>query len=293
MHPPNHPLQTCFDPIRDRPDPEQILAQVRLALEEDLGAGDPSAALIPADQTAQAEIIAREQAVLCGLPWFEAVFTYLDPTVEIDWEVAEGALIQPNQRLARLRGQARALLSGERTALNYLQTLSGTATLARRYAEAVAGLPVKVLDTRKTIPGLRLAQKYAVRCGGCHNHRLGLFDAILIKENHLRAAGSIPAALAAAQATYPDLPIEIEVENLEELSLALAAGATLILLDNFSLDELRQAVALTAGRAELEASGGINLEQIRAVAETGVNRISVGALTKDLRAIDLSLRFVS
>lgn len=284
--------QAPFDPLRDRPPEDQIIAQVEAALSEDLGPGDPSAALIPAGRLAQAELISRESAVLCGIPWFEAVFRLLDPGVRIDWEVGEGDPIAPRQRLCRIQGQARALLTGERTALNYLQTLSGTATLARRYAEAVAGLPVEVLDTRKTIPGLRRQQKYAVRCGGCHNHRLGLFDAVLIKENHIRAAGSIPAALAAARAMYPDLPIEIEVEDLDELRIALDAGATLILLDNFDLDRLRQAVALNAGRARLEASGGITLDNIRAVAATGVDRISVGSLTKDVRAVDLSLRFI-
>lgn len=284
--------QARFDPLRDRPPEDQIIAQVRAALAEDLGPGDPSAELIPADRLAQAELISRESAVLCGIPWFEAVFRLLDPGVQIRWEVGEGDPIAPEQRLCRIEGQARALLTGERTALNYLQTLSGTATLARRYAEAVAGLPVEVLDTRKTIPGLRRQQKYAVRCGGCHNHRLGLFDAVLIKENHILAAGSIPAALAAARAMHSDLPIEIEVEDLDELRIALDAGATLILLDNFDIDQLKQAVALNAGRARLEASGGITLDNIRAVAATGVDRISVGSLTKDIHAVDLSLRFI-
>ncbi|QIK38953.1 carboxylating nicotinate-nucleotide diphosphorylase [Caldichromatium japonicum] len=288
----SRPVQLPFDPVRDRPPQEKVFVQVRAALEEDLGPGDPSAALIPAERRACAELISRERAVLCGAPWFEAVFKMLDPQVEIRWAVTEGASIESNQRLCRIEGQARALLTGERTALNYLQTLSGTATLARCYAEAVAGLPVRVLDTRKTLPGLRLQQKYAVRCGGCHNHRLGLFDAILIKENHIRAAGSIPEVLAAARAAHPALPIEIEVEDLDELALALEAGASLILLDNFSLDMLRQAVALTAGRALLEASGGIGLDNIRTVAETGVDCISIGALTKDVRAIDLSLRLL-
>lgn len=281
-----------FDPTRDRPDLALIERQVRAALAEDVGEGDLTASLLPADQTARVELITRESAVLCGVPWFETVFRLLDPEVRLHWEAGDGERIAPGQRLCVLEGSARALLTGERTAMNYLQTLSGTATLTRRYADAVAGLPVRVLDTRKTLPGLRLQQKYAVRCGGGHNHRIGLFDAILIKENHILAAGSIPAALEAARTRHPGVSIEIEVESLDELEIALAAGASLVLLDNFALDDLRRAVAVTAGRAQLEASGGISLETIRAVAETGVDRISVGALTKDVRAVDLSMRFL-
>lgn len=273
-------------------DPALIESQVRAALDEDVGAGDLTAALLPADQHARAELITRESAVLCGAPWFEAVFRALDPEIRIQWDVSDGEQVTPGQRLCVLDGPACALLTGERTAMNYLQTLSGTATLTRRYAEAVAGLPVRVLDTRKTLPGLRLQQKYAVRCGGGHNHRIGLFDAILIKENHILAAGSIPAALEAARALHPGVPVEIEVESLDELEIALDAGAPIVLLDNFALDDLRRAVAVTAGRAQLEASGGISLETIRAVAETGVDRISVGALTKDVCAVDLSMRFL-
>ena len=279
------------DPSHLLPPPSLIESQVRAALDEDVGTGDLTASLLPADQTARAELITRESAVLCGAPWFETVFRLLDPATRIHWEASDGDRIQPGQRLCVLEGRARALLTGERTAMNYLQTLSGTATLARRYADAVSGLPVRVLDTRKTLPGLRVQQKYAVRCGGCHNHRLGLFDAILIKENHILAAGSIPAALEAASSLHPGVPIEIEVESLEELETALAAGAQTVLLDNLGLYTLRRAVALNAGRAQLEASGGIDLETIRAVAETGVDRISVGALTKDVRAVDLSMRF--
>ena len=273
------------------PPPDQLVAQVRAVLAEDVGAGDLTAALLPAQQQSRVELITREPAVLCGSAWFEAVFRQLDPGVRVQWEAQDGEPIVPGQRLCVLTGPTRALLTGERTALNYLQTLSGTATRARLYADAVAGLPVRVLDTRKTLPGLRIQQKYAVLCGGCYNHRIGLYDAILIKENHILAAGSIPAALAAAQASSPDVTIQIEVENLAELAEALAAGARLVLLDNFTLDELRQAVALNAGRAQLEASGNVNLGTVRAIAETGVDRISVGDLTKDVTAVDLSMRF--
>jgi len=281
------------DALRARlPALSQIESQVRVALAEDLGSGDLTAALLPAQQRSRVELITREAAILSGGAWFEAVFRLLDPAVTLQWEAQDGAPIHPGQRLCVLTGPTRALLTGERTAMNYLQTLSGTATRAGRYAAAVAGLPVRVLDTRKTLPGLRLQQKYAVLCGGCHNHRIGLYDAILIKENHILAAGSIPAALAAARTGNPSVTIQIEVENLAELAQALAAGATLILLDNFSLNDLRQAVALTAGRAQLEASGGIDLSTIRAIAATGVDRISVGDLTKDVTAVDLSMRFV-
>ncbi len=269
-----------------------IERQVRQALDEDLGSGDLTAALVPAGSRARCEVISRQDAVLCGAPWFEALFRTLDPGVHIHWQCAEGERVAAGQVLARLEGPARALLSGERTALNFLQTLSGTATRARRYADAVADLPVRILDTRKTLPGLRLAQKYAVRTGGCHNHRFGLFDAILIKENHIAAAGGLAAAVAAARRLQPELPVEVEVENRAELEAALAAGAERILLDNFDLPELEAAVAVTAGRARLEASGGIGLDEVRAVALTGVDNISVGDLTKDVEAVDLSLRFL-
>ncbi|NKN33993.1 carboxylating nicotinate-nucleotide diphosphorylase [Marichromatium bheemlicum] len=267
-----------------------IREQARAALAEDLGGGDVTAALLPADQQARAELITRESAVLCGRDWFEAVFHALDPAIVIDWEAADGERVAPGQRLCVITGPVRALLTGERTAMNLLQTLSGTATRTRRFADAVAGLPVAVLDTRKTLPGLRLQQKYAVRCGGGTNHRMGLHDAILIKENHILAAGSIAAAVAAARALETGLEIIVEVESLAELEQALAAGAPTVLLDNFDNDQLREAVALSAGRARLEASGGVNLETIRAIAETGVDRISVGALTKDVTAVDLSMR---
>ncbi|GAB0147512.1 carboxylating nicotinate-nucleotide diphosphorylase [Marichromatium sp. PS1] len=271
-------------------DPSLIREQARAALAEDLGSGDVTAALLPADQQARAELITRESAVLCGRDWFEAVFHALDPAIRIDWEAADGERVAPGQRLCVITGPVRALLTGERTAMNLLQTLSGTATRTRRFADAVAGLPVAVLDTRKTLPGLRLQQKYAVRCGGGTNHRMGLHDAILLKENHILAAGSIAAAVAAARALETGLEIIVEVESLAELEQALAAGAPTVLLDNFGNDQLREAVALSAGRARLEASGGVNLETIRGIAETGVDRISVGALTKDVTAVDLSMR---
>lgn len=275
------------------PDQALIDSHVRAALAEDIGGGDLTAALLPADQRARCELITREAATLCGCAWFETVFRLLDPNTRLHWEAGDGERIEPGQRLCVLEGTSRALLTGERTAMNYLQTLSGTATIARRYADVVAGLATRILDTRKTLPGLRVQQKYAVRCGGCDNHRIGLFDAILIKENHILAAGSIRAALDAARALRPEVEIEIEVESLDELKQALDAGTRLVLLDNFSLDDLRRAVKLSAGRAQLEASGGIDLERLRAIAETGVDRISVGALTKDVRAVDLSMRFVT
>ncbi len=270
--------------------PEIVQADVRRALAEDLGSGDLTAGLIPAGTFSTARVICREAAVLCGRPWFDAVFRQLAPDITLQWEARDGDAVTAGQTLCRLRGPARPLLSGERTALNFLQTLSGTATLARRYQEQVADLPVTVLDTRKTLPGLRLAQKYAVRCGGCHNHRMGLHDGVLIKENHILACGSITAAVARARATVPGTTIEVEVEDLAELDEALAAGADIVLLDNFEPADLRRAVRRAAGRCLLEASGGITLENIRLIAETGVQRISVGALTKDVRAVDLSMR---
>jgi len=274
------------------PDPGLVAQQVRVALEEDLGEGDRTAALLPPDLWSRVDLITREAAVVCGRAWFDEIFRQLDPRVEVAWQVADGDLTAPDQLLCSLNGPARALLTGERTAVNYLQLLSGTATRARRYAEAVAGLPVRLLDTRKTLPGLRAQQKYAVRCGGCHNHRMGLFDAILIKENHILAAGSITKALEAAARAASGLSIEIEVETLDEVREALAAEASHLLLDNFDLDRLRQAVVLVGGRARLEASGGVTLATVRAIAETGVDDISVGDLTKDVESIDLSMRFV-
>ena len=270
---------------------QQVHALVRRVLEEDVGGGDLTAELIPAEAGARARIISREPAVLCGQDWVNAVFAAVDDRIRIDWLAADGDRLEPGQSLCRLQGPARGLLTGERAALNLLQTLSGTATLARRYADAVAGLPVRLLDTRKTLPGLRHAQKYAVRMGGCHNHRLGLYDGILIKENHIAAAGSIAGAIGQARRLHPSLPIEIEVEDLDQLEAAITAGADIVLLDNFDLARLREAVKLNLGRVQLEASGGVNLETVRAIAETGVERISVGNLTKDVQAVDLSMRF--
>jgi len=269
-----------------------IRANVRAALEEDLGAGDLTAQLLPAAQTATARIISRQKAVLCGTLWFEECFLSLDPGCEIHWAAQEGAPVEPGQQLCEVRGNARALLSAERCALNFLQTLSGTATLVRRYVDAAAGSKAKIMDTRKTLPGLRIAQKHAVRTGGGHNQRTGLFDGVLIKENHIAAAGSIRTALELAfRITPPAIPVQIEVENMAQLDEALNAGARLILLDNFSLVDMHTAVTHAAGRAELEASGGITLDNVRLVAETGVDRISIGALTKDVQAVDLSMRF--
>lgn len=270
---------------------QHIHANVSAALNEDLHDGDLTAQLLPQMQTATAGIISRQEAVLCGVLWFEECFLSLDPGCEIHWAVQDGAVVQPNQHLCEVRGNARALLSAERSALNFLQTLSGTATLVRRYVEAVAGTQAKIMDTRKTLPGLRMAQKYAVRIGGGYNQRTGLFDGVLIKENHITAAGSIRAVLEQAfRITPPGIPIQIEVENMAQLDEALNAGARIILLDNFSLVDMHTAVTHAAKRAELEASGGITLDNVRLVAETGVDRISIGALTKDVTAIDLSMR---
>ena len=270
----------------------EITDAVARALAEDIGSGDRTAALVPATAMSEARLVSRDQAIVCGAPWFDAIFHQLDSTINIVWQVEEGEVIHPDQTLCVLRGPARALLTGERTALNFLQTLCGTATIARSYADAVRGIGVKVLDTRKTLPGLRYAQKYAVRCGGCYNHRMGLYDGVLIKENHIRAAGSITAALRAAQVLAADVVlVEIEVGAIEELREALEAGAKRILLDNFTLDDLRRAVAENHGRAKLEASGGVTLENIRLIADTGVDFISVGDLTKNIKAVDLTLLF--
>ncbi|UHD18220.1 carboxylating nicotinate-nucleotide diphosphorylase [Thiocapsa bogorovii] len=286
------PSPTAARPLR-HPDLCLVETQVRAALEEDVGSGDLTAALLPRAQRSRAELITREPAVVCGCAWFDAAFRLLDPDIAVRWEVADGDRVSPGQRLALIDGPSAGLLTGERTAMNYLQTLSGTATRAAGFAAAVAGLPVQVLDTRKTLPGLRVQQKYAVLCGGCHNQRMGLFDAILIKENHILAAGSIPAALKAASAAAgAGVEIQIEVESLDDLQTALDGGAESILLDNFALGDLRLAVAMSGGRARLEASGGVTLATIRAIAETGVDRISVGALTKDVAAVDLSMRFM-
>lgn len=274
--------------------PADLAAVVERALAEDVGSGDLTAALIPADTQARASIVSRERAILCGIPYAETVFAQLDASVRIVWTHREGERVEPNETLCRLLGPARALLTGERTALNFLQLLSGTASAAHAYAERLAGTACRLLDTRKTLPGLRRAQKYAVRVGGGHNHRMGLFDGILIKENHIMAAGSIAQAVAAARSSSAGVPIEVEVESLEELRQAIEARADIALLDDFPLATLRQAVALNraAGRPlELEASGGVTLETVRSIAETGVDFVSVGAITKHVRAIDLSMRF--
>ena len=274
----------------------EIERNVDAALAEDVGSGDLTAQLVPAGVVTQATVISRENAVLCGTAWFQRCFEKLDPTIVIDWKAKDGDLIKPGQLLCDLKGPARSLLTGERTALNFLQLLSGVATRARQYADVVAGTKAQVVDTRKTLPGLRLAQKFAVKCGGGGNHRLGLYDAILIKENHILAAGSIAAAMSAAKQVADATEgrckfIQVEVETLDELQQALAAGARMVLLDNMSLDQMREAVAISAGRAVLEASGNVNLETLRGIAETGVDRISIGGLTKDVRALDLSMRF--
>jgi nicotinate-nucleotide pyrophosphorylase (carboxylating) len=277
------------------PGPEYITRTVRTALEEDVGSGDLTAQLIPADRASQATVITREDATLCGQAWVDEVFRQVDPQVRVTWHAADGDRVRANQLLCELSGPSRALLTGERTALNFLQSLSGTATETSRYAEALKGTHCRVLDTRKTIPGLRLAQKYAVRCGGGTNHRIGLFDAILVKENHIAAAGSIPAAVTAARKLGGKVMVEVEVENLDELQLALDTKVDRILLDNFSHEDMKTAVRIARAHRnsgiELEASGNMSLETLRAVAETGVDFISVGGLTKHVRAIDLSMRF--
>jgi nicotinate-nucleotide pyrophosphorylase (carboxylating) len=272
---------------------EPMLHSVRDALSEDIGKGDVTASLIPENELATATVISREKAVLCGMAWFDAVFAELDTRIITTWATRDGEEILPDQILCTLHGPAAHILTGERTALNYLQTLSGTATLARRHAEAVTGLAVKVLDTRKTIPGLRQAQKYAVRVGGCHNHRMGLYDGILIKENHIASAGSIERAVHFAREAGPGLPVEVEVENESQITEALSAGADILLLDNFTPEALSSAVQLVNGRAKLEASGGVSLKNIRDIAATGIDFISIGSLTKNLYAIDLSMRFQS
>lgn len=270
------------------PDPNPNVA---LALAEDVGSGDLTAALIPEHAQAEATVVSREVAILCGTTWFDAVFCQLDPGIAIDWRAADGDRVESEQLLCTLRGPARPLLTGERTALNFLQLLSGTATLARRYADAVSGTKAVILDTRKTLPGLRLAQKYAVRCGGCRNHRIGLFDAVLIKENHIMAAGSIGNAIATARRLHPGVTVEVEVENRAELEEALAARPDIVMLDNFDPAAMAEAVRIVDGRVKLEASGNVNFDTVRGIAETGVDYISIGGLTKDVRAIDLSMRF--
>ena len=273
----------------------EIERNVSQALAEDIGTGDLTASLLAADQAATATVISREEAVLCGVRWFEATFRQLSPQAEIRWFAQDGNIVAPGQKLCEIIGPARALLTAERTALNFVQLLSGVATHTRQFVNAVRGTRAKILDTRKTLPGLRMAEKYAVRVGGGTNHRIGLFDGILVKENHIMAAGSIRAAVeqASHDADASDgVFVQVEVETLEQLREALDAGARLILLDNFDVAKMREAVRIAGDRAELEASGGGSLKTVREIAETGVHRISVGALTKDVRAMDLSMRFV-
>lgn len=276
---------------------DEIADNVKKALAEDIGTGDLTALLIPEGKELSASVISREEAVLCGMQWFEGCFLTLAPETKIDWFARDGETVQAGQKLCEIKGQARALLTAERSALNFLQLLSAVATQTKRFADAIAGTKAVTVDTRKTLPGLRLAQKYAVTCGGGVNHRFGLYDGILIKENHIIAAGGIQSALMKAREIVPaDVFIQIEVESLQELHEALNAGATMVLLDNFTLDQLRDAVALARQQAGermiLEASGNVTLQTVRQIAETGVDRISVGSLTKDVKAVDLSMRFV-
>jgi nicotinate-nucleotide pyrophosphorylase (carboxylating) len=272
--------------------PDSVSSDVARALAEDLADGDRTADLIPEVTQLETRVISREQAILAGQPWFDETFRQLDPGIDTHWLANDGDPISPGMEICRLCGPARAILSGERTALNFLQTLSGTASRARQFVDAVDGTGVLILDTRKTLPGLRLAQKYAVRCGGASNHRIGLFDAILIKENHISAAGSITAAVRRALSNHPELLLEVEVENLDQLKKATEAGAHRALLDNFGLDLLREAVAGYKGKIQLEASGGIKLDTVRGVAETGVDFISTGDITKSVQATDFSMRFI-
>lgn len=274
--------------------PADLPDQVSRALREDIGSGDVTAQLIPALQRSRAQLLCRQAAVLCGTAWFNETFRQLDPLVQIDWHLTEGASVAANTVLCDLAGPARSILTGERTALNFLQLLSGTASATHRYVQAVAGTGCRILDTRKTIPGLRSAQKYAVRCGGGHNHRIGLYDMVLIKENHIAAAGSISAAVSAARATAPTLRVEVETENLDQVREALDARADIVMLDNFDIDTLRAAVAFNRAHpypSLLESSGGITLATLRSIAQTGVDYISVGSLTKNVESVDLSLRF--
>jgi len=270
---------------------QEIAQQVALALAEDIGQGDLTASLIPAEEHSTARLITREPAVIAGIPWATEVFTQLDSRIQIQWKAKDGDRVEADAVLAIITGPSRAILSGERTAMNFLQTLSGTATITREYVQLVEGTGVRLLDTRKTLPGLRKAQKYAVLCGGGHNHRVGLYDAILIKENHIIAAGSISNAVKHVKDLHTDVMVEVEVENLEELKEALKVGVHRILLDNMDRAMMKQAVEISAGRAELEASGGVSREGLRSIAETGVDFISIGSLTKHVRAIDLSMRF--
>jgi nicotinate-nucleotide pyrophosphorylase (carboxylating) len=273
------------------PLPDDVSTAVRLALDEDVGSGDVTAALMAPDATVSASVVCREPAVLCGVAWFDEVFRQLHQSIVVRWRAGDGDAVEANDVVCTLTGPAAPILTGERTALNFLQLLSGTATTSRSYAHALGGGDTRILDTRKTLPGLRRAQKYAVRCGGCHNHRSGLFDAVLIKDNHIAGAGSIARIVAAARRENPDLSVEVEVKDLTELDEALAAGADIVMLDNFDRADIGEAVARARGRAKLEVSGNVALEDLAELASTGVDYISVGALTKNVRAIDFSMRF--
>ncbi len=265
---------------------------VQQALAEDIQGGDLTASLLPDDSRSKTRVITREKAIICGIPWFNSVFKQLDENIKVSWLVKDGEMAEANQELCNLEGLTKPILTGERTALNFLQTLSATATAAHNYVEVLKGTKTKLLDTRKTIPGLRDAQKYAVKTGGGKNHRIGLYDGILLKENHIDAAGSITAAVVEAKKRYPEIPVEVEVENMDQLNEAIEAGTDIIMLDNFTNDKMCEAVEFTNGRSKLEASGGYDKESLRAAAETGVDYISVGALTKHVKAVDLSMRFV-
>ncbi len=272
--------------------PNDLQETVARALAEDIGTGDVTAGLIPADKQAVANVICREEAVICGTAWFDEVFRQLDPSVQVEWQCQDGDKVQADNLLCTLRGSARSILSGERAALNFLQTLSATATATRRYVDLVAHTHCRILDTRKTLPGLRTAQKYAVLCGGGTNHRIGLYDRVLIKENHIMAAGSITAAIQQARKLHPGILVEVETENMQELAEAAAAQADIIMLDDYDLSTMREAVRVIAGEIPLEASGGVSSETVVAIAETGVDFVSIGSITKHVRAVDLSMRFV-
>lgn len=275
------------------PSPDHVAAAVREALAEDVGSGDVTACLVPSEATVSASVVCRESAVLCGTAWFDETFRQVDPRIAVSWKASDGDDLHPGDTVCTLTGPAAPVLTGERTALNFLQLLSGTATAARRYARAVEGTGTTVLDTRKTLPGLRWAQKYAVRCGGCDNHRMGLFDAVLIKDNHIASAGSITAVVAAARRENPGLTVEVEVTDLTQLDEALDAGADILMLDNFERGDIATAVARAKGRARLEISGNVEIEDLAELAATGVDYISVGALTKNVHAVDFSMRFTS
>ena len=284
-------ITNTYNTPMNTPNPTEIAESVKLALAEDVGSGDVTADLIAAATISRATVITREDAILCGTAWFNEVFRQVNPSIQITWHYQEGDQVKANTVLCDIKGNARGMLTAERSALNFLQTLSGTATATRCYVELIAHTSCRILDTRKTLPGLRNAQKYAVRCGGGVNHRIGLYDRVLIKENHIMAAGSITAAVAQARRLHPIIKVEVETEGLKELAEATAANADIIMLDDYPMETLREAVKITAGRIPLEASGGVNLDTVKAIAETGVDFISVGSITKHVRAVDLSMRF--